>query len=65
MSTSVLVGYATNYGSMQEFAEAVAATMRFPINLLTGDEPASDLRDWTAIRAWAKNLTAKLEPALS
>ena len=26
--------------------------------------PASDLRDWTAIRAWAKDLVAKLEPAV-
>jgi len=38
--------------------------LRFPINLLAGKEPASDLRDWTAIRAWASNLAAKLEPAL-
>jgi len=28
----------------------------FPINLLAGEEPASDLRDWTAIRAWAADL---------
>jgi menaquinone-dependent protoporphyrinogen oxidase len=27
--------------------------------------PASDVRDWTAIRAWASNLAAKLQPALS
>ena len=26
------------------------ASLRFPINLLAGKEPASDLRDWTAIR---------------
>jgi len=38
--------------------------LRFPINLFAGNEPASDLRDWTAIRAWASNLAAKLEPAL-
>lgn len=25
--------------------------------------PPSDLRDWTAIRAWANNLAAKLQPA--
>ncbi len=36
----------------------------FPINKLAGDEPASDIRDWTAIRAWASGLVAKLEPAL-
>ena len=32
------------------------AKLRFPINLLAGKEPASDLRDWTAIRAWAADL---------
>ncbi|MFH1632820.1 MAG: flavodoxin domain-containing protein, partial [Chloroflexota bacterium] len=26
--------------------------------------PASDVRDWTAIRAWARNLAAKLQSAL-
>ena len=26
--------------------------------------PASDVRDWTAIRAWASNLAAKIQPAL-
>jgi menaquinone-dependent protoporphyrinogen oxidase len=30
--------------------------LRFPINWLAGKEPASDLRDWTAIRAWAADL---------
>jgi menaquinone-dependent protoporphyrinogen oxidase len=40
------------------------AKLGFPINLLAGKEPASDLRDWTAIRAWASNLAAKLDPAL-
>jgi menaquinone-dependent protoporphyrinogen oxidase len=40
------------------------AKLRFPISWLAGNEPASDLRDWTAIRAWASNLAAKLEPAL-
>ena len=38
--------------------------LRFPINLLAGKEPASDLRDWTAIRAWASDLAAKFQPAL-
>ena len=38
--------------------------LRFPINLLTGDEPATDLRDWTAIRAWTNNLVEKFKPAL-
>jgi menaquinone-dependent protoporphyrinogen oxidase len=40
------------------------AKLRFPINLFAGKEPASDLRDWTAIRAWANNLVAKLQLAL-
>ena len=30
--------------------------LRFPINLLAGKVPATDLRDWTAIRAWAAGL---------
>jgi menaquinone-dependent protoporphyrinogen oxidase len=34
----------------------------FPINLLAGKEPASDLRDWAAIRNWASELAPKLEP---
>jgi menaquinone-dependent protoporphyrinogen oxidase len=40
------------------------AKLRFPINLFAGKEPASDIRDWTAIRTWASNLAAKLQPAL-
>ena len=36
------------------------ATLRFPINWLAGKEPASDIRDWAAIRAWANDLAAKL-----
>ena len=40
------------------------AKLRFPINWLAGKESASDLRDWTAVRAWASNLAAKLETAL-
>lgn len=39
--------------------------LRFPINLLAGKEPATDIRDWTAIRAWASDLAAKLDPGLS
>ena len=35
----------------------------FPISLFAGNEPASDLRDWTAIRAWATDVAAKLEIA--
>lgn len=40
------------------------AKLRFPIKLFAGKEPASDLRDWTAIRAWASSLAEKLEPVL-
>jgi len=38
--------------------------LRFPVNRLAGNAPATDLRDWTAIRAWARTLAAKIEPAL-
>jgi len=40
------------------------AKLRFPIKLFAGKEPASDLRDWAAIRAWASNVGAQIEPAL-
>jgi menaquinone-dependent protoporphyrinogen oxidase len=33
----------------------------FPLNLFAGKEPASDLRDWEAIRRWASSLATKLE----
>jgi len=32
------------------------AYLRFPLKMFAGKEPASDLRDWTAIRAWAEGL---------
>ena len=35
--------------------------LRFPINLFAGQEPATDVRDWAAIRAWASDLAGKLE----
>lgn len=38
--------------------------LRFPLSLFAGSEPASDLRDWAAIRAWASNLAPNLEPAV-
>jgi menaquinone-dependent protoporphyrinogen oxidase len=43
------------------------AKLRFPYNLVPALRrlPASDIRDWTAIRDWANNLAAKLQPALS
>lgn len=37
-----------------------------PIKVFAGKEPASDLRDWTAICAWVSNLAPKLKsPALT
>lgn len=30
--------------------------LRFPLKYFTGEEPASDIRDWTAIRSWAVEL---------
>ncbi len=43
------------------------ANLRFPWNLLPAlkQMPASDIRDWTAIRAWAGTLAVKIQPALS
>ena len=38
--------------------------LRFPINVMAGQEPATDIRDWATIRAWASDLAADLEPAL-
>jgi menaquinone-dependent protoporphyrinogen oxidase len=38
------------------------AKLPFPINRFAGQEPASDIRDWAAIRAWATDLAAKLLP---
>jgi menaquinone-dependent protoporphyrinogen oxidase len=37
-------------------------TLRFPMNLIPAlkQMPASDVRDWTAIRAWTRGLAAKL-----
>jgi menaquinone-dependent protoporphyrinogen oxidase len=32
------------------------AKLSFPINRFAGKEPASDIRDWTAIRTWATGL---------
>jgi flavodoxin len=91
MSTLVLVGYATRYGSTQEVAQADAAAlsecglsvelqllrevrvltgygaivMDAPLKWFAGDEPSSDIRDWTAIRAWAGDLSEKFKHVLS
>jgi len=42
------------------------AKLRFPYNLVPALKrlPASDIRDWKAIRAWASDLAEKLQPAL-
>jgi menaquinone-dependent protoporphyrinogen oxidase len=41
--------------------------LTFPHNLLPAlkNMPASDVRDWTAIRAWANDLAAQFQPALA
>jgi menaquinone-dependent protoporphyrinogen oxidase len=43
------------------------AKLRFPLNLMPAlkQMPASDIRDWTAIRAWASDLVAKFQSASS
>lgn len=40
------------------------AKLRFPINVLAGQAPASDARDWTAIRDWAHTLATQLASAV-
>jgi menaquinone-dependent protoporphyrinogen oxidase len=41
--------------------------LSFPHNLLPAlkNMPASDVRDWTAIRAWASDLAAQFQPTLA
>ena len=41
------------------------AKLTFPYNLVPGLKkmPVSDIRDWTAIRAWANSLPARLQPS--
>jgi menaquinone-dependent protoporphyrinogen oxidase len=41
------------------------AKLRFPINRLAGKEPATDIRNWAAIRAWASNLASELQPHIA
>lgn len=35
-------------------------SLRFPLKAFAGKEPASDIRDWVAIRAWAESLPGVL-----
>ena len=37
------------------------AALRFPLKMFAGAEPASDIRDWAAIQAWAQTLASRLE----
>ena len=43
------------------------ARLRFPFNLapILRQTPASDIRDWVAIRAWASKLATQFELALA
>ena len=34
--------------------------LRFPLKMFAGSAPATDIRDWTAIRSWAGDLAAQL-----
>jgi len=38
------------------------AALRFPLKMFVGKEPATDIRDWTAIRNWARDLAPRLVP---
>lgn len=38
------------------------AKLSFPLNRLAGKAPASDIRDWSAIRAWARDLATRIGP---
>ncbi len=37
----------------------------FPLSMFAGKVPPSDIRNWDEIRAWARDLAAKLQPALA
>ncbi len=57
---------------IEVFGGKYPAKLRFPESLIANlpasplhGMRASDVRDWTAIRAWASNLAAKLQPTLS
>jgi menaquinone-dependent protoporphyrinogen oxidase len=45
----------------------VEEKLTFPHNLVPAlkNMPASDVRDWAAIRTWASNLAVQFQPALA
>ena len=53
--------------ALELFGGKFPEKLTFPHTLLPAlkNMPASDIRDWTAIRAWASNLAASLQPAVS
>jgi len=57
---------------IEVFGGKYPAKLRFPESLIASlpasplhGMPASDLRDWTAIRAWASSLAQKFQPVIS
>ena len=57
---------------IEVFGGKYPAKLRLPESLIAGlpasplhGMPASDVRDWTAIRAWANSLVQKLQPVIS
>jgi hypothetical protein len=36
------------------------ASLSFPLKLMAGQEPATDIRNWEAIQAWSSSLLEKL-----
>jgi menaquinone-dependent protoporphyrinogen oxidase len=50
--------------ALELFGGKFPEKLTFPHTLLPAlkNMPASDIRDWTAIRAWASNLAASLQP---
>jgi len=57
---------------IEVFCVKFPAKLRLPESLIAGlpasplhGMPASDVRDWTAIRAWANSLVQKLQPVIS
>jgi len=58
MSSCVLVGYATRYGSTQEVAEAVAATLR-ESGLKVDIQPMRQVRTLEGYRGVVRGITYK------